>query len=64
MFYISEIIFGNSISNLQIILPHLNRKESTCYGGLYQPYNRIRTFKPITYLGFEGQINFFKIFRK
>ncbi|MCX6244674.1 MAG: hypothetical protein NTU98_08215 [Bacteroidetes bacterium] len=51
--YISEIIFGKSISNLQIILPHINRKESTCYGGLYQPYNRLRTFKPITYLGFE-----------
>jgi len=51
-FFVREL-FGNDLKNPQVILPSANRKEATCFGGLYQPFNAKRDFTPVNYLGFE-----------
>jgi hypothetical protein len=45
-------IFEGSTGNPQVILPKDNRKEATCFGGLYIPANRT-TPTGKNYLGFE-----------
>jgi len=51
--YIGRKTFSQETKNPQIILPPANRKEATCYGGLYQPFNQPKTYKSVNYLGFE-----------
>lgn len=58
-FFLREI-FGINTKNPQIILPASNRKEATCFGGLYQPFNAIREFAAVNYLGFEASSESFK----
>ncbi len=53
--YIAQCIFTDKSSIPQIILPNNNRKEATCFGGLYRPFNQTKTYKPVNYLGFEDQ---------
>ena len=42
-------VYGQEISNIELVLPE-ERKESTCYGGLYHKTNATEP-KPIIYLG-------------
>lgn len=58
-FFVREL-FGNETKNPQVILPSENRKEATCYGGLYQPFNERREFSAVNYLGFETPTDNFK----
>lgn len=51
--YIGKKVFSQSAKNPQIILPKENRKEATCYGGLYQPFNQSKAYQSVNYLGFE-----------
>lgn len=51
--YMAESVFKKEIKVPQIILPPENRKEATCYGGLYEQFDRKREFEPVTYLGTE-----------
>lgn len=46
-------VFGNDIPTVQLILPK-ERKESTCYGGLYKPKNA-EVAEPYYFLGVDGQ---------
>lgn len=57
--YFSNKIF-DSTNTPQLILPNENRKEATCYGGLYQPFKQARQFSVKTYLGFEKKDESFK----
>ncbi|RNI33610.1 hypothetical protein EFY79_18495 [Hanamia caeni] len=51
--YILKSAFSDpNIAYPQVILPDANRKESTCYGGLYKPQTN-NQFKPVNYLGLE-----------
>ena len=52
--YVANAVFGKTNKLPQIILPAENRKEATCYGGLYQPFDRQREFETVTYLGTEA----------
>lgn len=52
-FFVREL-FGANTKSPQVILPSANRKESTCFGGLYQPFNTQRQFTAVNYLGFES----------
>lgn len=51
--YFARKIFGENISNPQVILPLENRKEATCYGGLLKPPAN-SSFDVENYLGFEA----------
>lgn len=42
-------VYGNTISDIELVLPN-ERKESTCYGGLYHKDGAIEP-KPVVYLG-------------
>jgi hypothetical protein len=46
-------VFGDDIKDIQLILPQ-ERKESTCYGGLYKP-TAAKTAEPYYFLGAGGQ---------
>jgi hypothetical protein len=48
-------IFEGATGNPQVILPKDNRKEATCFGGLYIPANRT-TPAGKNYLGFEERL--------
>lgn len=50
--YFLDKIFEQD-SKPQVIMPSRNRKEATCFGGLYQPFEKERDFEVINYLGFE-----------
>lgn len=58
-FFVREL-FGKDTKNPQVILPSANRKEATCFGGLYQPFNAKRQFSAVNYLGFETPTDNFK----
>jgi hypothetical protein len=58
-FFVKEI-FGENERVPQVILPVSNRKEATCFGGLYQPFGAQRQFSAVNYLGFENQNDNFK----
>lgn len=54
--YFTRAIFKNSaLADPQVILPEENRKEATCYGGLYRPTDA-KQYKAINYLGFEDNL--------
>jgi hypothetical protein len=53
--YFIRHIFTDTEKNPQVILPKVNRKEATCFGGLYQPFNLKRQFETRNYLGFESK---------
>ena len=46
---IVSTVYGNTITDIELVLPN-ERKESTCYGGLYHPDGAIEP-KPVVYLG-------------
>lgn len=51
--FFARKLFNENIRNPQVILPSENRKEATCYGGLYlKTPNTVRTNE--NYLGFEN----------
>lgn len=52
--YFARKIFDDNISNPQVILPQENRKEATCYGGLFVP-QPAANINVENYLGFEKQ---------
>lgn len=56
--YFVKEIFADHESSVQIILPTKNRKEATCFGGLYQ--DTVEKFDALTYLGFENGGESFK----
>lgn len=56
--YILKSVFGQA-TQPQVILPEENRKEATCYGGLYKP-QLAREFKAVNYLGFENNLEQYK----
>jgi hypothetical protein len=58
-FFVKEL-FGSDEKIPQVILPPSNRKEATCFGGLYQPFGAQRQFSDVNYLGFESQTDNFK----
>lgn len=58
-FFVKEI-FAENERVPQVILPVSNRKEATCFGGLYQPFGEQRQFSAVNYLGFENQNDNFK----
>ncbi|WP_428656026.1 hypothetical protein [Runella sp.] len=58
-FFVKEL-FGNNERIPQVILPANNRKEATCFGGLYQPFGGQRKFSAVNYLGFESTNDNFK----
>lgn len=47
--YIFEKVFKETLAKPQVILPNQNRKEATCYGGIYKAANE--SFATKTYLG-------------
>lgn len=58
--YVLRSVYNNAdLTNPQVILPEENRKEATCYGGLYRP-ETAHQFKPVNYLGFEDTPNQYK----
>lgn len=57
--YFANKVFGSDFKP-QVILPSTNRKEATCFGGLYQPFQNKRDFEAINYLGFENKGESFK----
>ncbi len=58
--YISRSIYNDhDIKNPQVVLPKANRKEATCYGGLYRPKTN-SSYKALNYLGFETNLDEFK----
>jgi hypothetical protein len=58
--YIARSVFKDKeINNPQVILPQENRKEATCYGGLYRPVNT-SSYKAINYIGFEDKSDDYK----
>jgi hypothetical protein len=52
--YFARKIFDENISNPQVILPTENRKEATCYGGLFKPLTPSQ-YDVENYLGFESK---------
>lgn len=58
-FFVREL-FGKETKTPQVIMPSANRKEATCFGGLYQPFNTRRQFSAVNYLGFETATDNFK----
>jgi hypothetical protein len=60
-YYIKEL-FNDSGNNVQVILPNVNRKEATCFGGLYQ--QKKQKFDAVTYLGFEEQAETFRKYKE
>ena len=56
-YFISEV-YPDNATKPQIILPVSNRKEATCFGGLYQ--NEKAGFDAVTYLGFDNEGEDFK----
>lgn len=50
-------VYGNTISDIELVLPN-ERKESTCYGGLYHRDGTIEP-KPVVYLG-DGKNDVYK----
>lgn len=52
-FFIKKI-FNSSSDAPQIILQEKNRKEATCFGGLYIPFNNEISYEKINYLGIES----------
>ena len=58
--YFVKELFGSEIKTPQVIMPSANRKEATCFGGLYQPFGAGRQFSAVNYLGFEALTDNFK----
>lgn len=58
-FFVKEL-FGSNEKAPQVIMPASNRKEATCFGGLYQPFGAQRQFSAVNYLGFETPTDNFK----
>lgn len=56
--YFIRQVYNPNLPNPQIILPNSNRKEATCFGGLYQQTKR--SFSAVNYLGFEEKSEMFK----
>lgn len=52
-FFIKHIFGGVDIKP-QVVLPTVNRKEATCFGGLYAPTENTK-YEVINYLGFEKE---------
>lgn len=56
--YFLRQIYDPNLKDPQIILPNSNRKEATCFGGLYQQTKK--SFNAVNYLGFEEKSEVFK----
>lgn len=52
-FFIKKI-FENSLNAPQIILQEQNRKEATCFGGLYLPFQYEKSYEMFNYSGIEN----------
>ncbi len=60
--YFLKNVFGSLHKNPQIILPKENRKEATCFGGLYMPPENNTVHKPVNFLGFESEADDIKTY--
>lgn len=58
--YFVKELFGEASKTPQVIMPAANRKEATCFGGLYQPFGAERKFSAVNYLGFETSTDNYK----
>lgn len=52
--YFIRNVYGDNNKDPQIILPKENRKEATCYGGLFLPFDQEKKYQSVNYLGFES----------
>lgn len=52
--YFALQIFGEVQKDVQIILPKANRKEATCYGGLYTEFKKQQQYKNVNLTGVEA----------